>query len=330
MASTYTANNELEKPGQGEQNGVWSVPVNRNFDKTDAVASKVTTIGLTSNPTISTSRTQVAQFDSAVFRLTGDLNALAADRTVTLPDGKSGQWLFDFTSVTFGTRKAIIKTAGETNGVTITSASDTIVHLYSNGTSVRRVGEQSNPYITGEIRAYIPPNGDFDADLLPSGWFICDGNNGTPDLTSRFLYGASDPDNYGAATKTGGSSADTVSLGTFTYSGNTGSKSLTVNTMPSHNHLMFSVAGLVQNTSNPTVSNLSGTTFVAANVEGNVDNYSYTLRAGTGTPNGGITKSTGGGASHNHSINISKSLGNVTVDTIPRYYRVCYIMYTGG
>lgn len=35
---------------------------------------------------------------------------------------------------------------------------------------------------------------------IPDGWFLCDGNNGTPDLTDRFVVGAGDnynPDDVG-------------------------------------------------------------------------------------------------------------------------------------
>ena len=28
------------------------------------------------------------------------------------------------------------------------------------------------------------------ANAIPSGWYLCDGNNGTPDLRNRFIIGA--------------------------------------------------------------------------------------------------------------------------------------------
>ena len=104
MASLYTTNIELEKPGQGEQDGVWSQTVNRNFDKIDAMRGGVSDISLTSNKTISTSRTVVSEFDTGIFKFSGNLNTIAANRVVTLPDGKAGKWILDFTGVTFGTR----------------------------------------------------------------------------------------------------------------------------------------------------------------------------------------------------------------------------------
>lgn len=56
-----------------------------------------------------------------------------------------------------------------------------------------------------------------DASSVPSGWAICDGNNGTPDLRDRFVLGAGTKYAVGA---TGGSEEVT----------------LTVAQMPEHNH----------------------------------------------------------------------------------------------
>ena len=52
---------------------------------------------------------------------------------------------------------------------------------------------------------------------IPSGWALCDGTNGTPDLTDRFVAGAGGQYNVG---DTGGSDEHT----------------LTVDEMPSHTH----------------------------------------------------------------------------------------------
>ena len=52
---------------------------------------------------------------------------------------------------------------------------------------------------------------------IPSGWFLCDGQNGTPDLRNRFIVGAGS--SYGVG-DTGGSNSVTLS----------------VNQMPNHSH----------------------------------------------------------------------------------------------
>jgi hypothetical protein len=47
---------------------------------------------------------------------------------------------------------------------------------------------------------------------IPSGWALCDGTNGTPDLRDRFIYGWSDGVNPGG---TGGSTSHTHEAGTY-------------------------------------------------------------------------------------------------------------------
>ena len=51
---------------------------------------------------------------------------------------------------------------------------------------------------------------------IPSGWVLCDGNAGTPNLQDRFVIGAGNSYSVGA---TGGSTTDTVNI---TVSGTTG------------------------------------------------------------------------------------------------------------
>jgi microcystin-dependent protein len=56
---------------------------------------------------------------------------------------------------------------------------------------------------------------------VPTGWYLCDGSNGTPDLRDRFVIGAGSTYSVGA---TGGSTTQT----------------LTTNQMPSHSHIATS------------------------------------------------------------------------------------------
>jgi hypothetical protein len=63
------------------------------------------------------------------------------------------------------------------------------------------------------------------SSAIPSGWNLCDGNNGTPNLTGKFIKSAT------TAGGTGGSTS-------------TGAHTLTVAEMPGHNH-SYSNAGQV-------------------------------------------------------------------------------------
>lgn len=58
------------------------------------------------------------------------------------------------------------------------------------------------------------------ASNIPSGWALCNGSNGTPDLRDRFIVGAGNSYAVGA---TGGEASHT----------------LTVNEMPTHNHSFY-------------------------------------------------------------------------------------------
>ena len=65
----------------------------------------------------------------------------------------------------------------------------------------------------------------FNSATAPSGWYLCDGNNGTPDLRDRFIVGAGNSYSLNA---TGGSNTatDTVNV-SVSVSGTTGGPSAT-------------------------------------------------------------------------------------------------------
>lgn len=88
---------------------------------------------------------------------------------------------------------------------------------------VRKIGGGGGQLIKGIIMAF---SGTFDSNGYPidpdtnagdTGWHICDGTNGTPDLRGRFILGASDGHAVGS---TGGEENHTLTIGE----------------MPTHNH----------------------------------------------------------------------------------------------
>ena len=105
------------------------------------------------------------------------------------------------------------------------------------------------------------------ADNIPSGWLLCNGQNGTPDLRDRFIVGAG---NAYAVYARGGAATGAVS-------GQTGETTLTVAQMPSHSH---STGG--------SGSGRSGGRFMS---DGNL----------------GFTGATGSSQSHSHSLSGSVS-----------------------
>jgi hypothetical protein len=115
-----------------------------------------------------------------------------------------------------------------------------IILIFSLATdrSVRLFGEEfgvSGPPITdtdsmphGVILAWYSKEG-----AIPSGWAICDGTNGTPDLRGRFLRGVASMAEVG-----GKGGLDRV------LDGSTGDHSITLEEMPSHSHLQTLSGGV--------------------------------------------------------------------------------------
>ena len=125
------------------------------------------------------------------------------------------------------------------------------------------------------------------ADAIPSGWALCDGNNGTPDLRDRFVVGAGLSQPVGAI---GGAAPQTA-----TISGNTGATTLDINTMPSHSHTLRRGSG---------------------------EGRDYMATGQVYVPAQWVTTDAAGGSQpHAHSLN-----GSATVNVLPPYYALCYIM----
>lgn len=157
---------------------------------------------------------------------------------------------------------------------------------------------------------------------IPSGWALCDGTSGTPDLRNRFVVGAGST--Y-AVDATGGSNTVT----------------LAETNLPSHSH---SFSGNTSNTgdhahsgSTSNTGNHSHNLRYYINSEGNNTEYSvgssYGLHGTTQTGNTGAhshnfnTNTTG---AHSHSFSgTTGTTGSGTALTItPTYYALAYIMKT--
>jgi len=127
---------------------------------------------------------------------------------------------------------------------------------------------------------------------IPSGWYICDGTNGTPNLTGRFVVHA-DADSGGTYNPGDTGGADSVTL--------------TTSQIPSHTHTF---SGTTDNASAFNGDNMLGAGGSIGQGAGNL-NHAY---QGDGTHNhtfSGTTNSTGGGGSH---------------ENRPPYYALAYIM----
>jgi microcystin-dependent protein len=157
----------------------------------------------------------------------------------------------------------------------------------------------------------------------PSGWAICDGTNGTPDLRNRFIVGAGTTYPLGTSggsttSSAGGGHTHTESAaGGHNHTGLTGDTALTVNQLPSHTHTWTGTQTAEDN------NFTAGSNWLR---EGStVQSSSFTV----------TTTATGEGATHNHSIGTDGShshtinaVGDHTHTATPPYYALAYIMKT--
>jgi len=135
---------------------------------------------------------------------------------------------------------------------------------------------------------------------IPSGWLLCNGSSGTPDLRNKFIIGANADD---------GGAAKTNVTGSYTQTG--GSKDAII---PYHNHTATSSVtdpGHFHNLSNTGGSGSSG--------GGNLSIDSAI--AGTLT-----TASKTTGISVSTTVNYAGSSGNTTNANLPPYYALAFIM----
>lgn len=144
---------------------------------------------------------------------------------------------------------------------------------------------------------------------IPSGWFICDGANGTPDLRNRFLVGAGSTYAVGAS---GGSANAIVVAHTHTGSTSveTNNHTHAFTTDPAGNHQHgyvrpFDTGGGWEAGSGRSYGN------DVTSVEGSHQH-------------GGTT--TGVSANHQHAITLDSTGSSGTNANLPPYYALAYIM----
>lgn len=146
---------------------------------------------------------------------------------------------------------------------------------------------------------------------IPSGWYLCNGSNSTPDLRDRFIVGAS-ADSGGAAktnitgsyTQTGGSKDSIVVSHTHSAS------------QSSHSHY---ISGGSASSSLSSGNVLANAVDVASGLLPN-ENFEYALQGGGTTANTGLTNSV------TPSITVSSTGDSGTNKNLPPYYALAFIM----
>lgn len=185
---------------------------------------------------------------------------------------------------------------------------------------------------------------------IPSGWFLCNGSNGTPDLRNRFVVGAGST--Y-AVDATGG--ADSVTLSEAQIPGHTHTFSATTASDGAHTHTASTASAGSHTHSFSGSTNTTGahqhgfTNFLAPDNTGGsraaFSNFDNTGSSGDVTDSAGdhshtFSGTTGSDGAHTHSVTVNSagahthSVSGTTASTgggtshenRPPYYALAYIM----
>jgi hypothetical protein len=244
MASTYSTDLRLELIGSGEQSGVWGSTTNLNLGSlVEQAVAGVETIAITSaNQALTAFFGAVDESRNAVVVLSSG----AAANVYVPPVSKvyvvknAGSFAITmFNSTVLGNTTAA--------GTGLTVAAGTTVSMFTDGTNFSAAGLpagattgtgnavfSASPTLTGTplaptanagtnttqiattafVLANSVPSGVItlwsgSIASIPSGWFLCNGSNGTPDLRDRFVVGAGST--YAVAATGGSANATLVS-----------------------------------------------------------------------------------------------------------------------
>lgn len=292
MPSTFSQSLRIELIGSGEASGTWGVLTNNNLGSLiEQAISGNTPLDVTlGDITLTALNGVVDQSRSAVLSVSG---TPGTTRVLTIPNVTK---LYTVRNASDSTVQ--IKTA---SGVAYSVPAAAQANIFCDGNNVitgrtitdgaNSILSQTNPFnnaaLTGVPTAPTAPFGTNTTQIattafvqaalpagvivmwsgsiasIPSGWALCDGASGRPDLRNRFIVGAGSGYAVGA---TGG--ADTVTL--------------TADNMPSHTH---SISG-------------SGTT----SGQSNDHSHSGTTGSENQNHTHGVSGTTGGGGAHSHSM----------------------------
>lgn len=158
---------------------------------------------------------------------------------------------------------------------------------------------------------------------IPTGWKLCDGTAGTVNLQNKFVLAAGAT--YPVTTTGGAATHNTDTSGSHTHTVSVTGTALTVAQMPAHGHPYM-------HNSNSGTGGLSVTAAGAIATSDSLTSAARTAYTGAvSTTAGQQIGGTGGGEAHTHAAS-TESTGSThahSVSTLPPYYAIYYIQFTG-
>lgn len=210
-------------------------------------------------------------------------------------------------------------------------ATDTVAQADDHLRLIKSVLKATFPNITGAVTATQADLNDpvpsgliamWSGSVAPTGWNLCDGTLGTPDLRGRFIIGVNSThtlNSTGGSITTSSAGSHTHSMtgaGSHNHTGVSGSTILTTDQIPAHKH---TISGTCTSEDN----NFTSGTQYPLREGSNVQLRSYSED----------TQNTGGSEGHTHTIGTegehAHSLvaeGTHSHTTEPPYYALAYIM----
>ncbi|MFD2566064.1 hypothetical protein [Pseudotenacibaculum haliotis] len=152
---------------------------------------------------------------------------------------------------------------------------------------------------------------------IPQGWALCDGTNGTPNLTNRFIVGSGDEYNIGDM---GGSKEVAITIAQLPPHNHDG----TTQNGGIHKHTGTTYAAGSHSHSVPAESNLPGTS-THFSIQGNDRARQQGTAAGSHTH----TLNMDDAGDHNHDFTTNNKGNGEAHENRPPYYALAFIMFKG-
>lgn len=369
MTSTYTSGGKLRKPDTGDLDGTWGPDaVNPNMEIIDRMVDGVGDIAITGTTHTLTTSDSPTLSDGAyrVLNVIPDSTPPSGTNTITLAPNTAPKLY----GVKNGTAQSIILTQGSGGSVTVVTGKTDLIYATGSGAgaSVLSVFDDialSSPVITGGSASgltSVSVSGTATATSfsglgtissgmiviwsgseasIPSGFLLCNGSSGTPDLRSRFVVGAGST--YAVGDTGGANTISSLPAHTHGFSGTSSSDG-------SHNHAT-NLGTEGNHTHDASVSNTGSHSHTITNLTKAGDfsaNGNYILTANTYSTNAYVSSAAGSHShnygsntdgAHNHSLSLTTagdhthtvsgttgSTGSATVNVQPPYYALCFIM----